>query len=71
MPPVRSDRLEDALHRIFEGGKTTRASWFALTGGESLFAEGDTADTLYLLRSGRLGVFRRDHSAERPPSSSA
>lgn len=67
MPPARSDRLEDALHRIFEGGKNTRASWFALTGGETLFAEGDTADTLYLLRSGRLGVFRRDGDEDRPP----
>lgn len=60
MPP-RSDRLEDALHRIFEGGRNTPASWFALTGGETLFAEHDPADTLYLLRSGRLGVFRREH----------
>jgi len=67
MPAPRSDRLEDALHRIFEGGKKTRASWFALTGGETLFAEGDAADTLYLLRSGRLGVFRRDHDEDRPP----
>lgn len=67
MASPRSDRLEDALHRIFEGGKNTRASWFALTGGESLFLEGDTADTLYLLRSGRLGVFRRDPSGDRPP----
>lgn len=67
MAPPRSDRLEDALHRIFEGGKNTRASWFALTGGESLFLEGDTADTLYLLRSGRLGVFRRDPAGDRPP----
>jgi NTE family protein len=67
MPAPRSDRLEDALHRIFEGGKNTRASWFALTGGETLFAECDTADTLYLLRSGRLGVFRRDPSGDRPP----
>ena len=66
MAPFRSDRLEDALHRMFEGGKNTRASWFALTGGESLFLEGDTADTLYLLRSGRLGVFRRDPAADRP-----
>ncbi|GAA0651958.1 patatin-like phospholipase family protein [Brevundimonas lenta] len=66
MAPARSDRLEDALHRIFEGGKNTRASWFALTGGETLFAEGDPADTLYLLRSGRLGVFRRE-VAEQPP----
>ena len=60
MPP-RSDRLEDALHRIFEGGRNTPASWFALTGGETLFTEHDPADTLYLLRSGRLGVFRREH----------
>ncbi|MDY6924063.1 MAG: patatin-like phospholipase family protein [Pseudomonadota bacterium] len=67
MPPVRSDRLEDALHRIFEGGKNTRASWFALTGGETLFAEGDEADTLYLVRSGRLGVFRKDPAGDRPP----
>ncbi|MGV9008726.1 patatin-like phospholipase family protein [Brevundimonas sp.] len=67
MPPPRSDRLEDALHRIFEGGRNTRASWFALTGGEILFAEGTPADTLYLLRSGRLGVFRRDAHQDRPP----
>ena len=64
MPPPRPDRLEDALHRIFEGGKNTRASWFALTGGETLFAEGDPADTLYLLRSGRLGVFRHEANEE-------
>jgi NTE family protein len=67
MPAPRSDRLEDALHRIFEGGKNTRASWFALTGGETLFVEGDGADTLYLLRSGRLGVFRRDADEDAPP----
>ncbi|WP_298745991.1 patatin-like phospholipase family protein [uncultured Brevundimonas sp.] len=67
MPAPRSDRLEDALHRIFEGGRNTRASWFALTGGESLFLEGDTADTLYLVRAGRLGVFRRDADGDRPP----
>jgi NTE family protein len=67
MAPSRSDRLQDALAHIFEGGKDTRASWFALTGGETLFGEGDVADTLYLLRSGRLGVFRRDPDDSRPP----
>lgn len=67
MPAPRSDRLEDALHRIFGSGKNTRASWFALTGGETLFAEGSDADTLFLLRSGRLGVFRREHGTDRPP----
>ena len=66
MPPARSDRLEDALHRIFEGGKNTPASWSALTGGETLSAEGDPAATLYLLRAGRLGVFRREAN-DQPP----
>jgi len=66
MPPARSDRLEDALHRIFESGRNTPASWFALTGGETLFAEDDPSDTLYLLRAGRLGVFRREAN-DQPP----
>lgn len=60
MAPTRSDRLEHALHRIFGGGANTRASWFALTGGEPLFNAGDPSDVLYLLRSGRLGVFRHE-----------
>ena len=55
LPP---DTLAASLARIFEGRMIDRASWFALTGGEPLFTEGDPADTLYLLRSGRLGVFR-------------
>lgn len=67
MAPIRSDRLEDALGRIFEGGRNTSASWFALTGGEVLLSEGDPADTLYLVRNGRLGVFRRDADPERAP----
>ena len=66
MPPARPDRLSEALHRIFEGGRNTQASWFALTGGETLFAEGDPADTLYLLRAGRLGVFRTEQN-DQPP----
>ena len=55
------DTLEAALARVFEGTKNTRASWFALTRGERLFSAGDPADTLYLLRAGRLGVFREDN----------
>ena len=52
------DTLEAALARVFDH-RASKASWFALTGGEPLFAAGDEADSLYLLRSGRLGVFRR------------
>ena len=58
MATLRPDTLEAALARIFEGRMINRASWFALTGGEPLFQAGDPADTLYLVRSGRLGVFR-------------
>ena len=65
MTVTRSDTLEAALARVFEGPLVDRASWFALTGGEPLFARGDPADTLYLLRSGRLGVYRPDEQ-DRP-----
>ena len=57
MSPGRRDTLDAALHDLFEKQGAGRASWFALTGGEVLFSEGDPADTLYLLRAGRLGVF--------------
>ncbi|WP_051257263.1 patatin-like phospholipase family protein [Brevundimonas aveniformis] len=56
----RSDsKLEADLYRLFEA-PGSGASWFTLTGGEVLFQAGDPADTLYLVRSGRLGVFRRE-----------
>ncbi len=64
MAHARSDTLEAALAQVFED-RDTRASWFALTGGEPLFRTGDEADTLYLVRSGRLGVFRQEEG--QPP----
>uniref|UniRef100_UPI0028A801A9 patatin-like phospholipase family protein n=1 Tax=Brevundimonas sp. TaxID=1871086 RepID=UPI0028A801A9 len=60
MAPLRPDTLAVALSRAFEDAQDSRASWFALTRGERLFSAGDRADTLYLLRAGRLGVFRHD-----------
>lgn len=60
MASPRTDTLAVALSRAFADASDNRASWFALTRGERLFAAGDPADTLYLLRAGRLGVFRRD-----------
>lgn len=60
----RSDTLEAALSRVFDQ-RAHQASWFALTGGEPLFSAGNEADSLYLLRSGRLGVFQR--SEGQPP----
>lgn len=64
MSPSRHDNLEAALARVFDD-QNTRASWFALTGGELLFSAGDEPDSLYLVRSGRLGVFRQDE--DQPP----
>ncbi|WP_183212353.1 patatin-like phospholipase family protein [Brevundimonas variabilis] len=64
MALARTDTLEAALAQLFED-RDTAASWFALTGGERLFQAGDAADTLYLVRSGRLGVFR--HEEGLPP----
>ncbi len=64
MSPARHDNLEAALARVFED-RNTKASWFALTGGELLFSAGDEPDSLYLVRSGRLGVFRQDE--DQPP----
>ncbi len=59
MAPTRPDTLEAALAKVFQD-RNTRASWFALTGGELLFQTGEEADSLYLVRSGRLGVFREE-----------
>ena len=59
MAHARTDTLEAALAQLFED-RDTSASWFALTGGELLFKAGTPADTLYLVRSGRLGVFRQE-----------
>ena len=62
--PPRADTLEAALAQVF-AARDTKASWFALTGGEPLFSVGEEADSLYLLRSGRLGVFRSEEG--QPP----
>jgi len=49
--------LDVTLAHILAQTHDPRASWFALTEGDRLFSVGDPADTLYVLRSGRLGVF--------------
>lgn len=66
MNTPRDASLEAALAHIFAAEGETRASWFALTGGERLFAAGQPADTLYLVRSGRLGVFRHQEGDAEP-----
>lgn len=61
------DSLEQALAKVFEAARQhASASWFSLPGGARLFHAGEPADTLYLLRAGRLGVFRQDHRQGEP-----
>ena len=58
-----SDALEKILGRLFNDAHGA-ASWFTLPGGVRLYAAGDPADTLYLVRAGRLGVFKHEEGQE-------
>lgn len=57
------ETLEAALADVFDEARE-QASWFTLPGGVRLFAAGDPADTLFLVRSGRLGVFRQEEGQD-------
>ncbi|MGB5735104.1 MAG: cyclic nucleotide-binding domain-containing protein [Thiohalocapsa sp.] len=56
---VRNDVLELIVDHAAER---------SLAAGEVLFTEGDPGETMYLLESGELEVFRRRHSADYPMS---
>ena len=54
-----------ALAKLFTGPRAARGVvWFSLPGGRPLFRTGQEADTLYFLRSGRLGVMREGHTGQ-------
>ena len=55
--------LEAALARLFDSPSGRNASWITLPGGSQLFSEGETADHLYLVQTGRLGVFVENDQA--------
>lgn len=57
---VPQTSLQDALEKLFGTALGHSASLISLPGGSHLFSAGDESDHLYLLRSGRLGVFRHD-----------
>ncbi|EGF90141.1 patatin-like phospholipase family protein [Asticcacaulis biprosthecium C19] len=52
--------LQQALESLFGTVQGESASLISLPGGSRLFSTGDESDHLYLLSSGRLGVFRHD-----------
>ena len=61
-PPHAADT---ALSRLFTGENANpNVSWFSIPGGQTLCAAGETADQLFFVRTGRLGVFRRGAGQE-------
>ncbi|MDD3836625.1 MAG: patatin-like phospholipase family protein [Phenylobacterium sp.] len=57
---------DSALARLFETEPWRgEATWFSLPGGATLFEEGDPADQLFVVRTGRLGAFRH-HEGDEP-----
>jgi len=60
-----SDLPDSALTRLFGRElEDDRVVWFSLPGGSPLYEAGEEADQFYLLRNGRLGVFRREEGQE-------
>ena len=62
LPEIPAD---SALARLFrKEGLQEEITWFSLPGGQALYRAGDPADRIYMLRTGRLGVFRREPGRE-------
>ena len=57
--------VDSAVTRLFRKDAVQEdVAWLSLPGGQTLYAAGDPADRLYVLRTGRLGVFRREPGRE-------
>lgn len=62
LPEIPAD---SALARLFRNAAVQDdIAWLSLPAGQKLYVAGDPADQLYLLRTGRLGVFRREPGRE-------
>jgi NTE family protein len=57
--------IDSALARLFHQPRARAETvWFSLPGGSKLFGTGDVSDQLYVVRTGRLGAFRREEGQE-------
>ncbi len=57
--------VDTALARLFTGETAhPDVSWFSIPGGQTLCDAGENADQIFFLRTGRLGVFRRNAGQE-------
>ena len=62
LPEIPADSV---LARLFDQPRVQAGvTWFSLPGGQKLYGAGDPADQLYILRTGRLGAFRREEGHE-------
>lgn len=62
LPEIPPDSVLARLFRQQHARDAT--SWFSLPGGHKLFGQGDSSDQLYVVRTGRLGAFRREEGQE-------
>lgn len=57
--------IDSALARLFlQPRARDETIWFSLPGGHKLFGQGDASDQLFVVRTGRLGAFRREEGQE-------
>jgi len=57
--------VDSALARLFRHPRAREETiWFSLPGGSKLFGQGDASDQLFVVRTGRLGAFRREEGQE-------
>ena len=57
--------VDSALARLFRQPRARAETiWFSLPGGSKLFGQGDPSDQLFVVRTGRLGAFRREEGQE-------
>lgn len=56
---------DSALARLFREPRVqAQTAWFSVPGGQTLYCAGEPADQLYVVRTGRLGAFRREPGHE-------
>ena len=65
MPTLPDIPHDSKLARLFKHPRAQAETiWYSVPGGQKLFGQGDVSDQLFILRTGRLGAFRREEGQE-------
>ena len=65
MPKLPEIPADSVLARLFRHPRIQAETiWFSVPGGQKLFGHGDVSDELFIVRTGRLGAFRREDGQE-------